>query len=60
MEDLKGGYQGPSTITQRILDHRNGHFVRSNKVAFKYLDFKKDVNSNAHVRMFNYVVEANA
>jgi hypothetical protein len=30
-----------------------------NMVAFKYLDFKKDVNLDAHVRVFNFVVKAN-
>jgi hypothetical protein len=27
-------------------------------VAFKYPDFKKNVNSNVHVRVFNYVMKA--
>jgi hypothetical protein len=34
--------------------------MRPNMVAFKYLDFKKYVNPNAHVRVFNYVMKANA
>jgi hypothetical protein len=29
-------------------------------VALKYPDFKKDVDPNVHVRMFNSVVKANA
>jgi len=33
--------------------------VRANKVAFKYPNFKKDVDLDAHVRMFNFVVKAN-
>jgi hypothetical protein len=31
-----------------------------NKVAFKYLNFKKNANPNAHVRMLNYIVKTNA
>jgi hypothetical protein len=27
-------------------------------VAFKYLDFKKDVDPNVHVRVFNFIVKA--
>jgi hypothetical protein len=29
-------------------------------VAFKYLDFKKDVGPDAHVKMFNFVMIVNA
>ncbi len=39
-----------------ILDHRNDHYVRPNKVAFKYHDFKKDVNPNVHVKVFNSTI----
>jgi hypothetical protein len=46
-------------ITQ-IPNHRDGHYVRLNKLAFKYPNFKKDDNPNVHVRMFNFVVKANA
>ncbi len=52
----KGGYWKPIIITTSILDHRDGHYVRPNMVAFKYLDFKIDV----HVRMFNSIVKINA
>ncbi len=38
---------------------RDGHYVGLNKVAFNYFDFKKDVNPNVHVRVFNFVVKAN-
>jgi hypothetical protein len=34
--------------------------VNPNKVAFKYLDFKKNVDPYAYVRIFNFVVKANA
>jgi hypothetical protein len=47
-------------MTAPILDHKNGHYVRPNRVAFKYLDFKKDVDPDAHVKMFNSLVKANA
>jgi hypothetical protein len=29
-------------------------------VALKYLDFKKDVDPDVHVRMFNFAVKVNA
>jgi hypothetical protein len=38
---VKRGYQEPSIVTAQILDHRDGHYVRLNRVAFKYLDLKK-------------------
>ncbi len=53
-------YQKPSIITQGIINHRNGHSIRPNRVLLKYLDFKKDVDLNVHVRMFNSIVKANA
>jgi plasmid replication initiation protein len=34
--------------------------VRPNKIAFKYPDFKKDVDLDVHVRMFNFIVKTNA
>jgi len=55
----RGGYQKPSTVTTPILDHIDGHYVRPNRVAFKYPNFKKDVDIDVHVKMFNYVVKAN-
>jgi hypothetical protein len=56
----RGGYQKPIAITTPNLDHKNGHYVRPNRVALKYLDFKKDVDPNVHVRMFNFVNKTNA
>jgi hypothetical protein len=53
------GYQEPSVVTIPIPDHIDGHYVRPNKVALKYPDFKKDVDPDAHVRMFNSKVKAN-
>jgi hypothetical protein len=35
----KGGHCEPSFITQGIPNHRNGHFVRPNKIALKYPNF---------------------
>jgi hypothetical protein len=49
----------PLVITHGILDHINGHFVKTNKVALKYPDFKKNADPNAHVKMFNYEVKVN-
>jgi hypothetical protein len=56
----KGGYQKPFVIIVPILDHRDGHYVKAKNVAFKYHDFKKNVDPDVHVRMFNFVVKANA
>jgi hypothetical protein len=53
------GYQKPSIVIAPILDHKNGHYVNPNKVALKYHDFKRDVDLNVHVRMFNFVVKTN-
>ncbi len=53
------GYWKPFIIIARIPDHRNGHYVRPNKVPLKYFDFKKDVNPYVHVRVFNFVMKAN-
>jgi hypothetical protein len=39
--NLRGGYQEPYVIIAPILDNRNGHYVRPNRVALKYRDFKK-------------------
>jgi hypothetical protein len=56
----KRGYQEPSVVTTPILDHRDGHYIRPNKVAFRYPNFKKNVNLNVHVRVFNFVEKTNA
>jgi hypothetical protein len=56
----KVGYRKPITITTQILDHRDGHCVKPNKVALKYLDFKKDVDLDVHVKVFNFAIKANA
>ncbi len=56
---LKGKYQEPIVVTTSILDHKDGHYVKPNKVAIKYPSFKKDVDPDVHVEMFNYVIKAN-
>jgi len=58
-KNLKVRYQKPSVIIVGILDHRNGHSIKLNRVALKYLDFKTNVDLNVHVRMFNSLVKAN-
>jgi hypothetical protein len=58
VENPNEGYWKPSITIVGILNHRNGHYVWPNKVAFKYLDFKKD-DPDAHVIMFNFAVKAN-
>jgi hypothetical protein len=55
-----GGYQEPSVINVKNYDHRNGHLLKPNMVAFKYPYFKEDDDLNVHVRVFNFVVKANA
>jgi hypothetical protein len=54
------GYQKPFVVITPIIDHRDGHYVRPNKVALKYLDFKRDVDLNFHVKVFNFVTKTNA
>jgi hypothetical protein len=53
------GYREPFAVTTPILDHKDGHYVRLNKVVFKYLDFKKNVDLNVDFRVFNSVAKAN-
>ncbi len=55
----KGEYQEPIIVILPILDHRDGHYVRLNKVVFKYRNFKKNVDPDDHVRVFNYRVKTN-
>ncbi len=53
----KGGHKKPFVIIVPILDHRDGHYVKPNNVAFKYPNFKKNVDPNVHVRVFNFVIK---
>jgi hypothetical protein len=55
----RGGYWESIDINLPILDYKNGHYVKPTRVALKYLDFKKYIDPNAHVRVFNFVVKAN-
>jgi hypothetical protein len=34
--------------------------MRLNKIAFKYLDLEKNVDSNVRVKVFNFIMKANA
>jgi hypothetical protein len=38
---LRGGYREPFVVITQIPNHKDGHYVRPNKLALKYLDFKK-------------------
>jgi len=58
--NLRGRYRKLSIVTAWIPDHRNGHYVKPNRVVFKYFNLKKDVNPYAHVKVFNSIVKANA
>jgi hypothetical protein len=61
-ENLGKGYQKPFIVTAEILNQLNGPsmiLTRPNKVALKYPNFKKDVDLNAHVRIFDYIVKVN-
>jgi hypothetical protein len=60
VKNPRGGYQEQFVIPVGTPNHKNGHSVRPNMVVLKYLDFKKDVDLNAHVRVFNFVMKANA
>jgi hypothetical protein len=55
----RGRYQEPLVITAPILGHRDGHYVRPNRVALKYLDFKIGVDPNVSVKMLNFIVKEN-
>jgi hypothetical protein len=59
-KNLWGRYWEPYIVTTEIPNHINGHFIRPNMVAFKYLDFKKDVDPNVHVKVFNFAMNVNA
>jgi hypothetical protein len=56
----RGIYWEPPIIPLEIPDQRNGHSTRPNKVAFKYPNFKKNVNPDVHVKVFNFVMKVNA
>jgi hypothetical protein len=58
--NLRKGYQEQSIVITKIPNHKDGHYVRPNKVVLNYPDFKKDDDLNLHVTVFNFVVKANA
>jgi hypothetical protein len=57
--NLRKGYQKPSVVTAPIPNDKYGHYVKPNRVALKYPDFKKDVDLDAHVRVFNFIIKIN-
>jgi hypothetical protein len=46
----RGGCRKPFAIIVLIFDHKDGHYVKPNKVALKYPNFKKDVDPNVHAK----------
>jgi hypothetical protein len=54
------GYRKPFIVIVPIFYHKVGHYVKPNKVAFKYPDFKKDVDPDVHIKVFNFAVKENA
>jgi hypothetical protein len=56
----RGRYGEPIVVTAPILDHKNDHYVRPNRVVIKYPDFKTNDNPDVHVKVFNFVIKANA
>jgi hypothetical protein len=58
VENPKGGCQKPFVIIQGIPNHINGHSIKPNMVALKYPTFKKDIDLDAHVKVFNSIVKA--
>ncbi len=59
LTNLKGGYRESYVATTQTPNHRNGHFVRPNRVALKYPNFKKNDDLNVHLRVFNFVIKKN-
>jgi len=55
--NLRGRYKKRSIIAAGIPNHKNGHYVRPNRVIIKYPNFKKDVDRNVHVKMFNFIMK---
>ncbi len=55
----RGGYQKPIVITAPIFDHKDDHYVKPNMVVLQYPNFEKNVDPNAHVKLFSFVVKIN-
>jgi len=49
----------PFTRVVRITNIKNNHSNRMNKVPLKYPNYKKHVNLNAHIKMFNFAMKVN-
>ncbi len=56
----RGGYRSLFVVITLFFYHKGGYYVRQNKVTFKYLNFKKDVDLDVHVKVFNFVIKKNA
>jgi hypothetical protein len=56
----RGGYQEPSIVIAQIPNHKICHSFWPNKVVLKYHNFKKDVDLNVHVKVFNSTIKTNA
>jgi len=55
----RGGYRKPLVVTALIFYHKDGHYVRPNRVALKHPNLKKNVIPDVHVKMFNSIAKAN-
>jgi len=49
----------PFTGVVGITNIKNNHSSRLNKVPLKYPSYKKDVDLNAHIKMFNFTMKVN-
>jgi len=57
--NLRGGYRESYVATTQTPNHRDGHFVKPNRVALKYPNFFLNDDLDAHFRMFNFVIKTN-
>jgi hypothetical protein len=55
----RGIYWKPSVVTAQIPNHKDGHFIKPNKIVLKYLDLIKNLDLNVHVKVFNSIIKAN-
>ncbi len=56
----KGRYQKSIVVIVPIFNHIDALYVKPNMVALKYLDFKKNVDLDVDVRVYNSIVKTNA
>jgi hypothetical protein len=52
------GYWKPFAVIALNFYHKNGHYAKPNRVILKYPNFKKYVDPNAHVKVFNSAIKA--